>query len=166
MGGSAMNNKAQQFNFKIAAILCPALSVGVFQVFLNKPMQATAGNSSVEFLPLPIVPQWSNPETEVVNDTIETASPLWFEETDLLEPELPFQPLSPRPTEMEPDPIFVLTAVLPSSKNPLAVIDGKPRSVGDSIVEGWTLSKIVGKERYVILKHTSGRRVRVQMSRN
>ena len=161
-----MTSKAQIFNFKVAAILCPVLSVGIFQVFLNQPMQATAGNSSTEFLPLPVVPQWSDPGNEVVIETIEVASPFWFEDTDLLEPELPFEHLSPRPVEKEPDPIFILSAVLPSSKNPLAVIDGKPRAVGDVIMEGWTLSKIVGNERYVILKHSSGRRVRVQMSRN
>ena len=161
-----MNNQSIIFNYRIAAILCPAIAVGLFQVFLNKPAQATAGNTSVEFLALPAVPQWSvlDNQSEIVAS--DTASPFWFDESEMLVPELPFQQPTTVNIIKEPDPIFHLSAVLPSAANPLAVIDGKPLAEGDLVMEDWTLYKIVGDERYVVLMHSSGRRVRVQMSRN
>ncbi len=94
------------------------------------------------------------------------SSPFWFQEEELFMPEEPLDIPPEYQSMTEPDPEFVLTTVLPSKNNPLAVINGKARSTGDEIVKGWTLYKIMGNERYVILKHESGRRVKVQMSRN
>lgn len=161
-----MNNQSQILSFKIAGVLVPAIAIGTFQLFMSEPVQAGASVSETQFHELPVVPEWEPTQSGSEPVSFKASSPFWFLEEELLMPEEPLDIPSEYQAMTEPDPEFVLTTVLPSKNNPLAVINGKARSPGDEIVNGWTLYKIMGKERYVILKHESGRRVKVQMSRN
>lgn len=161
-----MNNQSQIMSFRTAAVICPVLAIGLFQSVANEPMQANAEESHIEFLALPVVPEWSVLEEKAELSTKHASSPFWFEDIELQMPEFP--PLERPEVRIvkEPDPIFKLSAVLPSARNSLAVINGKAFSQGDQIMEDWILHRIIGKDRYVILMHSSGRRVRVQMTQN
>lgn len=63
-------------------------------------------------------------------------------------------------------PDFALTAVMPSATRPLAVIDGKPRKIGDVIAPGWELVGIDGNARCVTVRARDGRTFLVRMTRN
>jgi hypothetical protein len=161
-----MNNQSQVLGFRIAAVLCPVIAIGAFQFAMNEPANAKASGDSTQFLPLPTIPDWADVVEQHTDGSVVSPSPFWFEEVEMRLPEMPLV-VRPEDTEIEePDPVFVLTAVLPSNSKSYAVINGKPRAVGDEIAKGWTLNKISGKDRYVIIKHTSGRRVRVLMSQH
>lgn len=161
-----MNNQSQILSFKAIGILVPALAIGAFQLLMSEPASARASDTDIRFHELPVVPQWESTQAGSELVAFEVSSPFWFEEEELVMTEEPLDIPPEYQAMTEPDPEFVLTTVLPSKNNPLAVINGKPHTTGDEIAKGWTLYKIMGKERYVILKHESGRRVKVQMSRN
>jgi len=94
-------------------------------------------------------------------------SPFWFEEFNFDEYTAPTQTLSkPRPVVETQVPEFFVTAILPSPKNPMAVINGKPYRIGDEIVPGWKLLAIDGKARTIFLIHRSGKRLSVGLSKN
>lgn len=161
-----MNNLTQVLGFRVAAVLCPAIAVGAFQFAMSEPAKAKASGDSTQFLPLPTIPEWTEGVDQRAERSFVAPSPFWFEEVELRLPDMPVV-VRPEETDIEePDPVFVLTAVLPSTNKSYAVINGKPKAVGDEIAKGWTLNKISGKERYVIIKHTSGRRLRVLMSQH
>jgi len=161
-----MNNQTQVLGFRIAAVLCPVIAIGAFQLVMNEPANANAGGHSTQFLPLPAIPEWEDSVEQHADPSSDVASPFWFEEIEMQLPDMPLV-VRPKDTEIEvPDPMFVLTAVLPSTNKSYAVINGKPLAVGDMVAKGWTLNKISGEDRYVIIKHTSGRRLRVLMSQH
>jgi hypothetical protein len=159
-----MNLSAQVFGLRVMAILGPILILLGFQLVAFEPATAHASNTDLQFLPLPVVPQIEEPEVEG-ELSVREYSPFWYEEVEHSLPEMPEAQLPEEPMH-DPDPIFVLSSVLPSANKSFAVINGKPYSEGDTVAEGWTLVKIAGQERYIIVKHESGRRLRVMMSRN
>lgn len=59
-----------------------------------------------------------------------------------------------------------MTSILPHPQNPLAVIDGKPRRIGDTLESGWTLEGISGDDFTVTLRHSSGKRIRQGLKKN
>ena len=160
-----MNNQSQILGFRVAGLLVPVLAVIGFQFFMDEPSKASASMSDTQFLPLPVVPEWSG-EQPPLDVNPNSSSPFWFEDVELQVQTIPMLPKPQVQEEAEPDPEFFLTAVLPSTNKSLAMINGKPHSVGDEVVKGWTLIKIAGKERYVILKHTSGRQLQISMHQN
>jgi len=159
-----MNERSLIQGFCAIAVVGPMAAVGVFQFVMNEPANAHANPLKAEFLSLPVIPSWSaNSEpAELVTKTM--SSPFWFEEIEM---SLPVMPTVVRPVEPNviPDPVFRLSSVLPSASKSFAVINGKTHGVGDEVEPGWVLFKIAGQERFVIIKHTSGRRIRVQMTR-
>ena len=158
-----MNEQSQILGFRMMALLGPMVAVGVFQFVMNEPASVMASEINAEFRSLPTVP--AVVETAGPDDpqSFAASSPFWFEEVEL---SLPVMPLVARPVEADElfDPDFTLSAVLPSANKSYAVINGKARAQGDEVEPGWTLIKIAGKDRYVIMKHSSGRRLRVLMS--
>lgn len=164
-----MNNSAQHVGFRVGALLGPICFLLGFQLVMSEPSGAHASDQPVEFLSLPdmdgIESKTQDPQ-DSHDPTAQIASPFWFQEIELSLPEMP--PIA-RPVDVineRVDPTFVLSAVLPSPSNSFAVINGKPYTEGDEVAEGWELQKISGKDRYVVMLHESGRRVRVTIQRN
>lgn len=58
---------------------------------------------------------------------------------------------------VEPPPL-TLSTVLPSQTRPIAVIDGRPVTIGEAVSPGWTVTLIDGDSRSVTLTHSSGER--------
>lgn len=164
-----MNNSAQHVGFRVGALLGPMCFLLGFQLIMAEPSGAHASDRSVEFLSLPDMDgiESKTHDLERTYDPAEqTSSPFWFQEIELSLPEM--LPIA-RPIDVINelvDPTFVLSAVLPSASNSFAVINGKPYTEGDEVVEGWELQKISGKSRYVVMLHESGRRIRVTIQRN
>ena len=76
-------------------------------------------------------------------------------------------PLEPEVAEGPKDPAvpeFSLTAVMPHPTRPLAVINARPRAIGDQTAPGWTLTAIDGDARQVTLTGPGGRSVRIRMT--
>ena len=159
-----MNMKAQVASFRLFALIGPSLVLLGFQFVAFEPSSAQASSTDLQFLPLPKVPEVAV-ESDPSGFSIREYSPFWFEEVEESLPDMP-EALLPEEPMHDPDPVFVLSSVLPSTHKSFAVINGKPYSEGDVVSEGWTLVKIAGQERYIIVKHDSGRRLRVMMSRN
>ena len=158
-----MNEQSQVISFGMIALFGPMIAVGGFQLVMSEPASVKADVINTEFRPLPSVPALAEVVDSVDFNRLDAVSPFWFEEVEL---SLPVMPLVARPVDVDEwfDPDFMLSAMLPSANNSLAVINGKACVMGDEVEPGWTLIKIAAKDRYVILKHTSGRRLRVLMS--
>jgi len=130
-------------------------------------------NAQVVAPALPEVVQF--PEISLVNtmrlssvqDDRGFESPFWFEDITLSEYTNPFEvPLDPKPSVDNLLPEIVVTAILPNAKNPMAVINSKPRRVGEEFDGGWQLIGIDGQNRTVILLHTSGARKVVALTKS
>jgi hypothetical protein len=73
------------------------------------------------------------------------------------------EPLVETPREdIEESPMLVVTAVM-AGRQPIAVVDGQPRKVGDVFGKGWTLTTIAPEG--VTLQHTDGRSVMIPIHR-
>jgi len=97
-----------------------------------------------------ISPFWVEPELNIINDTSNVSEPIRVDSR-------------PRPVAIPP---VVVTSILPSPRNPLAVIDGKPCRVGDTLASGWTVLSINGEDNTVSLVHTSGAKLRTGLKKN
>lgn len=75
------------------------------------------------------------------------------------------EPVAERPQQDTISSVQV-TSILPHPKNPLAIIDGKPRRVGDVLDSGWKVMSINGEDFTVTLRHRSGEEVRERMKKN
>jgi len=159
-----MKNKSHLLGYRIGAIVSPVLAVLAFQFVQGEPASAYASMHEVEFRMLPIVPEGFGETAQVPELVSGTTSPFWFEELEVVEPTLP-KYVPPTAQIETPDPTFMLSAVLPSASKSYAVVNGKPYSTGDTVVADWTIVKIAGQERYIIMEHSSGRRIRVKMNR-
>jgi hypothetical protein len=89
-------------------------------------------------------------------------SPFYFESQ--LAPIDPVVEPTPRATQRPTGPAELppvrVTSILPNGKTPLAIIDGKPRRVGDTLESGWKVLSINGDDFTVTLVHSSGQKVR------
>ncbi|MDF1868920.1 MAG: hypothetical protein P1U30_00915 [Phycisphaerales bacterium] len=159
-----MSNKAQFLGYRVGAVACPILAVVAFQFVQGEPASAHAGVNDIDFRALPVVPEHTVESTHTALSARNTVSPFWFEELKVVEPTLP-EYVPPSGEIDTPDPTFVLSAVLPSANKSFAVVNGKPYSVGDYVVADWELVKIAGQDRYIIMEHSSGKRLRIKMNR-
>ena len=159
-----MKNDSQILGFRLAALFGPAIAVGFFQIVMDEPSSVRAESNSAEFIPLPSVPEQSFDTTSTFDHEVAIASPFHYEKTEMAFPKLPQVPFPQGGKVNDADPLFTLTTVFPSTHKSYAVINGKPHAEGQEVSDGWTLIKISGQDRYVILKHASGRRLRVMMS--
>ena len=61
-------------------------------------------------------------------------------------------------------PDFTLTTVMPHASRPLAVINGRTRSIGDEVSPGWFLRAIDGDARQVLIEGPDERSVVLRMA--
>jgi hypothetical protein len=160
-----MNDQSQILGFRCIALFCPVLAVLAFQFVQGEPANAGASTAAVEFTALPHIPEGYGIQSQELQTFQAVPSPFWFEEIKHLDPVMPQYSRPAAPLDV-PDPIFTLSAVLPSTPKSFAVINGKTHSEGDEIEPGWKLVKIAGQDRYIIMEHSTGRRVRVRMNTN
>lgn len=91
-------------------------------------------------------------------------SPFWDKSSGGYIPE-PILP-DPEPRTGQPETGQIrLTAVMPSARTPLAVINGRPRRIGDRIDSVWTLTAIDGDARTVTIRSSTGQERTVTLSR-
>ncbi len=159
-----MSDTSQILGFRFATLLGPIIAVGLFQVVMNEPSSVHANLINTEFIPLPNAPELSIQDGSGSSMELSASSPFHFEEIELAMPVLPGLGVQRQNQEDETDPVFILTTIFPTANKSYAVINGKPRAEGEEVSDGWVLMKISGQERYITLKHTSGRRIRVMMS--
>ncbi len=147
----------------VAAFFVPSLGVVAARLFGMGPSTAAASTSPEPMAALPdirLVPAVTDSGS---GEMAELASPFWHAF------QIPNAPAEATPTRRpaqlteQPDPDFLVTAVMPHPSRPLAVINGRPRSIGDVVVPGWTLTAIDGHSRTVTLTHTSGRTQTLQI---
>lgn len=143
----------------LAAFLVPSLGVLTARLVGTGP-----ANASASLTPEPMA---ALPDIRPIIDTVPSdpihagtlTSPFWH---SIQTPNTPIEvlrPIQPTETRPDPDPEFRVTAVMPHPSRPLAVINGRPRSIGDTVVPNWKLTAIDGTGRSVVLTHTSGREV-------
>ncbi len=124
---------------------------------------ATTTSDIVQF-PEVSLSEADSPDGESIATQIQ--SPFWFDKVVVETFEEPFQPLvNPRKQIQESLPGFSVTTILPNPKNPLAIINSKPRRVGDEIQGGWKLMGIDGKNLTVTLVHKSGKSMTLSLAK-
>lgn len=79
-------------------------------------------------------------------------------------PRLEFPAPTFEPPKASGVPVFTLTTVMPHATRPLAVINGRARSIGDEISPGWFLKAIDGDSRQVLLAGPDDRTVVLRMA--
>jgi hypothetical protein len=124
----------------------------------------------------PVVPKqvFTFPAIEDPRRTLDTIdytqfnSPLHFDQVYAEaqpQPQLDQAPRVPVPRVELRLPEFSVTSILPSPKNPLAVIEGKPRRIGDMISDGWIVESINGDDFTVTFVHDTGKKIDVKLSK-
>jgi len=97
------------------------------------------------------------------------ASPFYFEPVEA-EPDLgPRVIVRDKRQEQAPEqelPGVNVSSILPNPRNPLAVIDGKPRRIGDTLDSGWTVISINASDFTVTLRHSTGKEIREGLKKN
>lgn len=162
-----MANKVTSM-YILAGILAPsAIAYGVRFVG-QAPTNAQAEQVSFEVphdMLFPDVVLVSDSELESSVDSESIKSPFWFEVEEYSSYMDPFEHnIDPEPVSHDIGVDVVVTSILPSTKNPLAVINSKPCRIGDEIEGGWKLVGINGTKRTVLLLHISGKKITVSMA--
>ena len=146
----------------LAALLAPTLCAIAPQFVGSGVRNVRAAETKSTPQPTVVVPfeLASSDHESVANMLID--SPFYFEQfKSPAEPiARPDVPARPQPTGPATLPEVHVTSVLPNPKNPLAIIDGKPHRVGDTLESGWTVMSI-NSDSTVTLKHTTGATIRV-----
>ena len=141
-----------------AVFLSGLLGAGVFE------LQASTVGTEVH---LPSVPDADL--TRVVegwNINNQTRSPFWVEpRSDEPNPTNISEQFSPDTIDPATKIIsadrYMVTSVMPNARTPLAVIDGRPRRLGDVLDGGWRIERINAVDHTVSLVHPSGARARI-----
>lgn len=141
----------------LVAFCVPSLGVVAARFFGSGPSTAAASSTPEPMPPLPDIRPLPVSTGSMPGEMTELASPFWHAFHIPIAPAEPMPIRRPSPQSEQPDPDFLVTAVMPHASRPLAVINGRPRSIGDVIVPGWTLTSIDGHARTVTLTHSSGR---------
>ena len=163
-----MNDKRMKKMLIACAIITPTMAVfgsrligsGVAMSFAELP------DEQMDTFDFPQV-DLSRPAT-LADGGAKAASPFWIEEVVVQRAEPGISPVpgkhDPRPVESDSLPEVRVTSVLPNPRNPLAVIDGKPRRVGETLPSGWTVLSI-NSDSTVSLVHRSGAKIRVGLKK-
>jgi hypothetical protein len=153
----------------VAALLFPTVCVLASQFLGSGASSAKAASEKVsELEPM----QWerisfSAYQSEAISDE-SIGSPFYFEPVEPMGQPVDSSPQDPRPTQqvrVELPEVHV-TSILPNPKNPLAIIDGKPRRIGDTLDTGWKVISINASDFTVTLRHDSGKEIRARMKKN
>ena len=154
-----------QFNpiskYLIAVALIPGVVMFGVRYFRKAAAQRQA--SSIPFMmpELVLLPQISLVPSSAIHMNqiaVSIDSPFWFEDMnrDKIDNSVHHIPTNAsHRIEDELDEISV-TSILPHPKNPLAIIDSKPRRVGDEVLECWWLIAIEGRTRTIVLRRVTG----------
>jgi hypothetical protein len=87
-------------------------------------------------------------------------------------PPKPVKPLveAKPPAQQQPEPqkpaeqvVLAVTSIMSRSGNPLAVINGRPRRVGDVLPGGWTVHEINGEEGQVVVRSETGEQATLKL---
>ncbi|MEM9372405.1 MAG: hypothetical protein AAGA55_02065 [Planctomycetota bacterium] len=145
----------------VAAFALPVAAVGVARYIGSAAEPALAAVAAAP----PVLPTLTQPAAQQPLPDHPFRSPFWTRASVS-----PYQPDPEIPGEVqvsEPPPSIDarLTAVMPSSRTPLAVINGKPHRIGDAVTPTWTLVSIDGKARTVTLRNSNGQTVTIALSR-
>lgn len=140
--------------------LTPALGVGGAR-FVGQAARPAAAGPAFAVAELPRFPDRPEPGAETP-DYAGLRSPFRVQ-TEPMAPVLVMPDIGHPTPKIEGVPEFVLTAVMPHRDRPLAVINGRPRSLGDEVAPGWTVTAIDGDARRVALTGPDGRTVRLGM---
>ncbi len=153
----------------VAALLFPTVCVLGSQ-FLGSGASSVkaASEKQAEFEPM----QWdrmsfSAHQTGAISEEA-ISSPFYFEAIEPMGHHVDSSPQDPRPPQnvrVELPEVHV-TSILPNPKNPLAIIDGKPRRIGDTLDTGWTVMSINASDFTVTLRHATGKEIRARMKKN
>lgn len=154
---------------QVASVVVPALCVLGSQFVGGVPSSAHADDIGEYTPPSQFLTfTFSTQSHESVTDQ-SINSPFYFDSIDpYVETPQIDEPLEPRPRSTGPQelPEVRVTSILPHPKNPLAIIDGKPRRVGDVMDSGWTVMSINGDDFTVTLRHKTGKEIRERMKKN
>lgn len=154
----------------LAALMVPSIAMIGTRYMGQGASQSQAGVVKFETPKLaafPSISLASSNEGVELGSIPEISSPFWFQEVidDLyVNPIQIDDPYQPQQTQnLIPD--FQVTTILPHPKRPLAIIDSKPRKIGDEVAEGWELIAINGQNRTVLLVHKSGKRITLGLAK-
>ena len=158
-----MSSQNNTLVLTLCAILAPAGFVFGSRYIGQGPASAMASAIDRPDLPseLPVLKPVSARESRDSNEPIQ--SPFYIEtmaQVGTVPPPAKSQSRPTRPVQAQTLPTVSVTSILPNSRNPLAVIDGRPRRVGDTLPSGWTVISINGEDNTVTLKHSSGAEIR------
>ena len=153
----------------IAAVVFPTLCVFGSQFFgsgANESFASEFVDEGVEFEQSKFAFSLSKDSSEQGD---EVSSPFYFERIAFDEDGFEPDELGPNPYENEQsdsdEPEIQISAILPNARNPLAIIDGKPRQVGDTLESGWTVMTINGDDFSVTFRNRSGKTIQVVMKK-
>jgi hypothetical protein len=162
-----MNPRTTQF----AYFGIPAFAFIGVRLFLGGPQAVHASDildiESPTALPTEVVIPVQTDErstADVITGIQRNLSPFWYDgqlevESPLIEEIAVFKPDEPGA------PSIHVTTIMPHPTRPLAVINGKPREIGDSVAPGWRLSGIDGKTRTVTITNPDGEEYVMEISK-
>lgn len=152
----------------LALAIAPALGVLVLRAVLpgNGPASARASTTTIidDALILPADARWT-PAQQELRSTMTQESAKGFESSPVLtrrreavesSPTTPDSILPHEGPRAVVPPNCTLTSVMAAGEHAIAVIDGKVRRIGDSVVPGWKVSSIDRTAGTATLVHTGG----------
>lgn len=157
----------------LAVALCPMLVLGGVQVWLSSHGPATASAQAVsepiaqpDFHRLAALSDVQQAAFDRMNAIGNAAPPNPFPELATPElfipdPELPSDPDEPTPA-IDPPPELIVTSIL-GGRVPVAMVNGRPRSVGDEVWPGWVIQEITTNG--IVISHLDGRSARFDLLR-
>lgn len=158
-----MNKQPSKSPFYFAAIVVPTLCVFGSTFIGSGARTVAASEDPFEMVTLQTTPFYIERVGEPLSTQDFIPSPFYFESSAAPIESIvkPADPIVSRPKGVEKLPPVRVSSILPNGKTPLAIIDGKPRRVGDTLESGWTVLSINGDDFTVTLVHSSGQRARV-----
>lgn len=149
----------------LAVVSCPVLVLGGVQLWMNSNGPTVASAQAVsepialpDFRALPALSaeQQAAFDRMAALEEVRPASPfpeLATPELFVADPELPVQPGDPTPA-VDPPPEIIVSSIL-GGRVPVAMVNGRPRSVGDEVWPGWFVQEI--KTSGIVISHIDGR---------
>lgn len=143
-----------------ALIITIIPSCGVLAArYVGAAPRAAEASAPITLLPVPSMPPYA-PADPITAEGIRTP----FRSNPVVQP----APELPEFVETAPargDPTFTVTSIMPHPTRPLALINARPRMLGDEIAPGWRLTAFPEDQRSVVLTGPEGQQVRVRMNR-
>jgi hypothetical protein len=125
--------------------------------FVGQGVRPAAASSAFSIADLPDFPSATTTGRAAV-DPAQVRSPFRIQSEPVV-PAMILPEVGELPPKIEDVPEFVLTTVMPNAPRPLAVINGRARTLGDEAAPGWIVTDIDGNTRRVVLTGPDGRAV-------